>query len=97
MHESRKTLQYIKQEDAIAFEISMSTAGKTCKELSARRNENARSLSMTKTNACIAQTFIDDEEYKQYIFKASFVVFELFVACSSIKSFSCRHLLSTYS
>ena len=59
---SRETLQYIKQEDVRAFEISMSTAGKLFKELSARRNDIARSLWMAKTKACIAQTFIDDEE-----------------------------------
>ena len=60
--ESRETLEYFKQQDAIAFEISMSTAGKSFKELSARRNAIARSLWMTKTKANIAQTFIDDEE-----------------------------------
>ena len=59
---SRETLEYIKQEDAMAFEISMSTTGKSFKELSARRNGIARSLWMAKTKACIAQTFIDDEE-----------------------------------
>ena len=60
--ESRETLEYFKQQDAIAFEISMSTAGKSFKELSARRNAIARSLWMAKTKANIAQTFIDDEE-----------------------------------
>ena len=58
----REPLEYIKQEDAMAFEISMSTAGKLFKELSARRNSIAKSLWMAKTKACIAQTFIDDEE-----------------------------------
>ena len=60
--ESRETLEYFKQQDAIAFEISMSIAGKSFKELSARRNVIARSLWMAKTKANIAQTFIDDEE-----------------------------------
>jgi hypothetical protein len=60
--ESRETLEYIKQENAMAFEISMSTAGKSFKELSARRNGIARNLWMAKTKACIAQTFIDGEE-----------------------------------
>ena len=59
---SRETLEDIKQKDAMAFEISMSTIGKSFKELSARRNAIARSLWMTKTKACIAQTFIDEEE-----------------------------------
>ena len=60
--QSRKTLEYIKQQDAMAFEISMSTTGKSFKELSARRNSIARSLWMAKTKASIAQTFIDDVE-----------------------------------
>ena len=60
--ESRETLEYIKQEDGMAFDISMSTAGKSFKELSVRRNDIARSLWMAKIKACIAQTFIDDEE-----------------------------------
>ena len=60
--QSRETLEYIKQEDAMAFKITMSTTGKSFKELSARRNSIARSLWMTKTKACIVQTFIDDEE-----------------------------------
>ena len=59
---SRETLEYIKQEDAMAVEISMSTVGKSFKELSARRNSIARSLWMAKTKACVAQTFIGDEE-----------------------------------
>ena len=60
--ESRETLEYFKQQDAIAFEILMSTTGKSFKELSARRNGIARSLWMTKTKANIAQTFINDEK-----------------------------------
>ena len=60
--QSRETLEYIKQEDAMACEITMSTTGKSFKELSARRNSITRSLWMAKTKACIAQTFIDDEE-----------------------------------
>ena len=60
--QSRETLEYIKQENARAFEIAMGTARKSAKELSARRNGTARSLWMAKTKTCIAQTFIDDEE-----------------------------------
>ena len=59
---SRETLEFIKQEDAREFEISMSTGGKSFKELSARRNSIARSLWMAKTKACIAETFIDEED-----------------------------------
>ena len=60
--QTRETLEYIKQEDAREFEITMSTAGKSFKELSARRNSIARSLWMAKTKACIAETFIDEDE-----------------------------------
>jgi hypothetical protein len=35
---SRETLEYIKQEDAMTFQIAIGTAGKTFKELSAKRN-----------------------------------------------------------
>ena len=59
---SRETLEFIKQEDAREFEIAMGTCGKTFKELSAKRNNIARSLWMAKTKACIAETFIDDED-----------------------------------
>jgi hypothetical protein len=59
---SREILEYIKQEDARAFEITMSTAGKSFKELSSRRNSIAKSLWMAKTKSCVAQTFINDEE-----------------------------------
>ena len=41
---SRETLKYYKQEATKEFEIAMGTAGKTSKELSARRNGIARSL-----------------------------------------------------
>ena len=58
---SCETLEQLKQEEANEFEITMSTSGKTFKELSARRNDIAKSLWMAKTKACIAQTFIDDE------------------------------------
>ena len=58
---SRETLEFIKQEDATKFEIAMGTNGKSFKELSARRNSIARSLWMTKTKSCIAETFIDEE------------------------------------
>ena len=60
--QSRETLEYIKQEDARAFQISMSIAGKSFKKLSSRRNNIARSLWMAKTNAAISQTFINDIE-----------------------------------
>ena len=63
--QSRETLEYIKQEDAMAFEISISTTRKSFKELSVRRNSIAKSLWMAKTKASIAQTFIHDEEYVQ--------------------------------
>ena len=62
---SRKFLEYFKQQDAMAFEISMSIAGKSFKELSERRNDIAliaKNLWMTTTKANIAQIFIDDEE-----------------------------------
>ena len=59
---SRETLEFIKQEDAREFEIAMGTNGKSFKELSARRNSIARSLWMAKTKACIAETFIDEED-----------------------------------
>ena len=57
---ARESLEYIKQEAAIEFEIAMGTGGKTSKELCARKNGIARSLSMAKTKTCIAQTFIMD-------------------------------------
>ena len=59
---SRETLEYIKQEDANDFQIAMSTAGKSFKELSARRNNIAKSLWKAKAKSCIAETFIDDQE-----------------------------------
>ena len=59
---SRETLEFIKQEDAIQFEIAMGTNGKSFKELCARRNSIARSLWMAKTKSCIAETFIDEED-----------------------------------
>lgn len=54
---SRETLEYMKQEAAKEYQITMSTGGKTSKELFARRNGIARSLWMTNTKTCIAQTF----------------------------------------
>lgn len=39
---SRETLEYIKQEAAIKFEITMGTGGKTFKELMARINNIAK-------------------------------------------------------
>jgi DNA repair ATPase RecN len=55
---SRETLESLKQECAREFEIAMSTCGKSAKELSARRNEIARSLQwQAKTKAAVAQIF----------------------------------------
>jgi hypothetical protein len=48
---------------------------KSFKELSARQNSIARSLWMAKTNACIAQTFNDDEVYDEHLFKKNLPVF----------------------
>jgi hypothetical protein len=58
---SRETLEYIKQEDAMTFQIAIGTAGKTFKELSARRNSITKNLWVAKTKSCIAQIFIDEE------------------------------------
>ena len=49
--QSRETLEYIKQEDVRVFEISMSTAGKSFKELSARQSSMANNFWMAKTKA----------------------------------------------
>ena len=59
---ARESLEYVKQEAAMEFEIAMGTGGKTAKELSARRNGIARSLWMAKTKACIAETFPMDSD-----------------------------------
>ena len=56
----RESLEYIKQETTMEFEIEMSTGEKTLKKLSARQNMIARFLWKTKTNACIDETFIQD-------------------------------------
>ena len=58
---SRETLEYIKQEDAMGFEIAMNMTGKSFKELSARRNNITKSLWKTKIKTISAQTFINDE------------------------------------
>lgn len=42
--QSRETLEYIKQEDAMTFQIVISTAKESFKELSARRNNIVMSL-----------------------------------------------------
>ena len=47
---SRETLQYIKHVTAKEFQISMTTGGKSTKELCARRNGIAKNLWMAKTN-----------------------------------------------
>ena len=54
---SRETLEYIKQETAREFQISMTIGGKTAKELYARWNGIAKSLWMAKTRACVAESF----------------------------------------
>ena len=59
---SRETIESNKQKNARDFEIAMDSAGKTFKELSSRRNSIARSLWMAKTKACIAETFINEED-----------------------------------
>ncbi len=56
----RKTLEYMKQEAAKGYQITMNTRGKTSKELCARRIDIARSFWMAKTKACIAQMFLMD-------------------------------------
>ena len=59
---SKDTLEYMSQEAAKEFQISMSTDGKTFKELCARKNGIARSLWLAKTKACIAEMFRMDVE-----------------------------------
>ena len=54
---SRETLDYMKQEAARVFQISMKTGGKTARELCARRDGIARSLWRIKTKASVADTF----------------------------------------
>jgi hypothetical protein len=56
----RDTLEYILQEAAREFQISMSTDGKIFKELCARRNNIARSLWLAKIKAAVAETFLMD-------------------------------------
>ena len=73
--QSRETLEYIKQEDAMEFEITMTNVGKSFKKLSARRNSIVKNLWMAKTKAYIVQTFIDDDEYGHNVFKASLPIF----------------------
>ena len=82
--QSWKTLEFIKQEDAMAFEISMSTTEKSFKELSARQNNIERNLWQAKIKSCIAETFINEEKYRQHVFKTCLLVFALFVAYSSM-------------
>jgi hypothetical protein len=55
--ESRDTLEYISQEAAKKFQHSMSTDGKSYKELCARRDGIARSLWQAKTKVAIAEAF----------------------------------------
>ena len=59
---SRDTLEYMSQESAREFPVSMSTDGKTFKELCSRRNDITRSLWLAKTKSCIAETFPMDVE-----------------------------------
>lgn len=88
---SHKALEYIKQEDAMDFEIVTSTRNKLLKVLSVRRNNIAKSLWMTKTKACIAETFIDKKDYGEHVLKNYLSIYAWFVACSSIKTSSCHH------
>lgn len=57
--DSRESLDWMKQEAVKEYQITMSTGGKTSKELCARRNDIARHLWMAKTKASIAQTFFN--------------------------------------
>lgn len=58
IHEdSRESLEWMKQEAVKEYQITMSTGGKTSKELYAIRNDIARSLWMAKSKACIGETF----------------------------------------
>lgn len=54
---SPKILEYIKQEAAREFQITMTTIGKIAKELYAKRNDIAKSLWMAKINMSMTQTF----------------------------------------
>ena len=56
------TLEYVSQEAAKEFQISMNTDDKTFKELCTRRNDIAKSLWLAKTKACIVETFPMDVE-----------------------------------
>ena len=58
----RKTLEYMKQEAAREYQVTMRIGDKTSKKLCATRNDIAKSLYMAKTKACIAQTFGEDKE-----------------------------------
>ena len=57
---SRESLEYMSQEAAKEFQFAMGTAGKTAKELCARRNGIARSLWQAKVKTSIAETFTQD-------------------------------------
>ena len=59
---SRDTLEYMSQEAAREFQISISTDDKTYRELYARRNGIARSLWLAKIKACVIETFPMDIE-----------------------------------
>jgi hypothetical protein len=59
---ARKSLEYVKQEVAMQFEIVIDTGGKSAKEISARRNVIAKSLWLAKTNSIITQSFPMDIE-----------------------------------
>ena len=58
---SRETLEYIKHVAAKEFQISMTTGGKSAKELCAKRNGIAKSLWMAKTKVCVSEAFSMDD------------------------------------
>ena len=61
---SRETLEYMLQETAKEFQFAMGTAGKTSKELYARRNGITKSIWQAKIKASIAETFTQDNVRK---------------------------------
>jgi hypothetical protein len=55
--DSRETLEYIKQEAAMKFDIAMGNGGKTFKELAARRNIIAKKNWIAKTKNMYCTNF----------------------------------------
>ena len=58
--DSRETLEYIKQEAAMKFDIAMGNGGKTFKELAAKRNIIAKKIGLQRQKTCIVQIFTLD-------------------------------------